>query len=299
MIQKFRHVVHITIAFFTDLFGLCKALFYQLQRQHFRREIRREVHERPLFILANGPSLAKVLDSVKGLNNVDFCVVNLSANTDVFWVLKPKMYVITDMSLYVNPDKKIFQQLRENIFKIDWDIEFYLPFHYPDWAIKWFTANSHITVYRYTTETWSPENDMFKNFRLWLYKQELLAPACTNVLIAAIYVSLLRGYKRIYLFGADHSWLKDIRINDNNQVVVQDAHYYGTVEHVWLDYQGNPISITDLLESNLSTFRNHHNLRAFADYLGDVKIINCTEGSYIDAYERGKLEDIINGDSTN
>lgn len=293
MIQIFRHIVHVIITCFTDLFELLKASFYQLQRQHFRAEIKRERQEKPLFILANGPSLAKVLDKIVDRNDVDFCVVNLSANTEVFWKLKPKMYVITDMSIYMHPDEKLFIQLRENLLKIDWPIVFYLPFHYPDWAIKYFTANSHISVNRYTTETWSPENGIFKKFRLWLYKKELLAPACTNVLIAAIYVSLLKGYNRIYLFGADHSWLKDVRINDKNQVVVQDAHYYGTVEHVWVDYQGNPISITDLLESNLSTFRNHHNLRAFADYLGDVKIINCTEGSYIDAYERGKLEDLF------
>lgn len=291
MIQKFRHVVHITIAFFTDLFGLCKALFYQLQRQHFRREIRREVHERPLFILANGPSLSQVLDNICEVKDVDFCMVNLSILTDIFWVLKPKMLVMTDMSLYVHKDRDFSIKFRNELQKVNWAMEYCVPFHYPNWIIKEFKRNPYIKVSRYTTQPWSPELSFYKKLRFWLYEKGLIAPNCSNVLIATIYVSILKGYKQIYLFGADHSWIKDVYVNDKNQVVHADKHFYGNEEHVWLDYQGNPIKLADLLESNLSTFRNHQNLREFADYLGDVKIVNCTEGSYIDAYERGKLED--------
>ena len=87
--------------------------------------------------------------------------------------------------------------------------------------------------------------------------------------------------------------MKDIKVNDKNEVVLIDRHYYGDTEHVWVDYDGKPIKLTDFLSSQLTTFTMHMNLRAFADYLGDVKIINCTEGSYIDAYERGKLEDLF------
>lgn len=291
--HKFRHIVHLILAFIIDSFSLVKALFYQLQCQHFRTEIKKEEQDRKLVILANGPSLSQVLDNICEIKDVDFCMVNLSILTDIFWVLKPKMLVMTDMSLYVHKDKDFSIKFRDELQKVNWAMEYCVPFHYPNWIIKEFKRNPYIKVSRYTTQPWSPELSFYKKLRFWLYEKGLIAPNCSNVLIATIYVSILKGYKQIYLFGADHSWLKDIRINDNNQVVVQDAHYYGTAEHVWLDYQGNPISITDLLESNLSTFRNHHNLRAFADYLGDVKIINCTEGSYIDAYERGKLEEMI------
>ena len=62
---------------------------------------------------------------------------------------------------------------------------------------------------------------------------------------------------------------------------------------VWRNYEGNPIKLVDLLQSLHATFGAHLDLRSFADYLGDVKIINCTEGSYIDAYERGSIEDMF------
>ncbi len=298
MIQKIRHIIHIIISFFTDSFSLLKAFFYQIQRQHFRREIKNEIQNNKLLILANGPSLSNVLDRIRDVKGADYCVVNLSALTDIFWQLKPKIYVMTDMSIYVHRDEEIFLKFREEMLKVDWFMEYCVPFHYPDWFLKDFKKNPHLKISRYTTEPWSPELHVFKNLRLWFYKKGLIAPNCSNVLIAAIYASLLKGYKEIFLFGADHSWIKDIRINEKNQVLHVDRHYYGTTEHVWLDYNKKPIHLTDLLESNLSTFRNHMNLREFADYLGDVKIINCTEGSYIDAYERGKLEDIINDDRT-
>ena len=87
--------------------------------------------------------------------------------------------------------------------------------------------------------------------------------------------------------------MKDIKVNDKNEVVLIDRHYYGDTEHVWLDYEGNPIKLIDFIASQLSTFTNHMNLRSFADYLGDVKIINRTKDSYIDAYERGTFEELL------
>ena len=88
--------------------------------------------------------------------------------------------------------------------------------------------------------------------------------------------------------------MKDIRVNDKNEVVLIDRHYYGDVEHVWLDYEGNPIKLIDFLSSQLVTFTGHLNLKNFADYLGDVKIINRTKDSYIDAYERASFESLLN-----
>lgn len=292
--QRFRHCIHLFLAFLTDSLGLVKALFYQVHCQHFRKEIKKEKQDRKLVILANGPSLSQVLDKVSEVTDVDFCMVNLSILTDIFWVLKPKMLVMTDMSLYVHKDRDFSIKFRSELQKVNWSMEYCVPFHYPNWIIKEFKRNPYIKVSRYSTQPWSPEISFYKKLRFWLYEKGIIAPNCSNVLIATIYVSILKGYKQIYLLGADHSWIKDIYVNNKNQVVHADKHFYGTKEHVWLDYQGNPIKLADLLESNLSTFRNHQNLRDFADYLGDVKIINCTEGSYIDAYERGRLEDIIN-----
>ena len=87
--------------------------------------------------------------------------------------------------------------------------------------------------------------------------------------------------------------MKDIKVNDKNEVVLINRHYYGDVEHVWRDYEGNPIQLIDFLASQLQTFTGHMSLRSFADYIGDVRIINRTKDSYIDAYERDTFENML------
>ena len=93
--------------------------------------------------------------------------------------------------------------------------------------------------------------------------------------------------------GLEHSLMKDIKVKAKNDVVLINRHYYGDVEHVWRDYEGNPIKLVDFLTSQLQTFTGHLSLRSFADYLGDVRIINRTKGSYIDAYERETFEKML------
>ncbi len=293
---KFRHYIHLLIAFFSDSFKLVKALFYQIQCQHFRNEVKREAKKKSLCILGNGASLSVVCDNYEKLSNYEYCVVNYSINTDIFWKIKPVMYILTDRVYYVFKDRDDTKTVREKMQLVDWPMGLYIPYHFPKWIVEEFKKNQHIKVCRYSSEPWSPELGFYKKLRFWFYKKGLIAPNCSNVIVPAIYCAILKGYKRIYLFGVEHSWIHDITINDKNEVVLVEKHYYGSYERVWVDYDGKPIKITDLLESNLSTFNSYHNLKSFADYLGDIRIVNCTKGSFIDAFERGKLENLINGE---
>lgn len=294
MIQKFRHIVHQIIAFFSDYLSLLgRPLFYQLQYQRFRNEFRGEVKSNKLCILGNGPSFSIIEKHLDNLNNVDFLAVNQSINTNLFFKLRPKMFVVVDMIYWMHPNSEFVIKTYENAQKIDWDIEIFLPYNFPSYMKRNFENNPHIRVCRYANNPWEPEMKAAQQLKWWLYKRGLLSPNGSNVSLAAIYTAILNGYKRIYLFGVEHSWMRDVKVNDNNEVVLVDRHYYGDTEHVWVDYEGKPIKLVDFLSSQLCTFQMHMNLRCFADYLGDVKIINCTEGSYIDAYERGCLEDLL------
>lgn len=296
MIQKLRHNVHLIIAFFSDylnLFG--RPLFYQLQYQHFQREIRMQNHSNRLCILGNGPSFSLVSNCIDKLSHVDFCAVNLSINTETFFQIKPKMYVIVDMVFWMHLDKeKKISDAWENVQKVDWDLKIFIPFNFPSSMKKTFERNPYIKVCRYANNPWNPELKSAKKLKLWLYKMGLVSPNGTNVSIAAIYNALLVGYKDITLLGFEHSWMKDIKVNHKNEVVLIDRHYYGDTEHVWVDYEGKPIHLIDFLESQLATFTGHMYLRGFADDLG-AKVINRTKDSYIDAYNRGSLEDFIEG----
>ena len=294
MIQKFRHIVHLILAFFSDYLSLLgRPLFYQLQFQHFKCEFNKKIQPKRLCLLGNGPTFNQIEEHLEALKGFDFCAVNLSVNTDIFFRIKPKMFVIVDMIFWQQPEKEVIKECWENIQKIDWDITICIPFNFPTSMKRTFEKNHFVKVRRYSNNVWQPELPMANRLKMWLYKRGWVSPDGTNVSIGAIYASILNGYKEINLLGLEHSWMKDIKVNDKNEVVLINRHYYGDVEHVWRDYEGNPIKLVDFLTSQLQTFTGHLSLRSFADYLGDVRIINRTKGSYIDAYERETFEKML------
>ncbi len=294
MMIKFRHIIHLFIAIFTDFYGLLRSLFGQVQHnQWFRNEFPFKAQANKLFVLGNGKSLSDVVDHIEMFEDTDFGVVNNSINTELFWEIKPKLYTFTDRD-YHTLQREDIVAVRENILKIDWPISICIPYHYPKWFGEHCKQNPYVTVYKYNSQPWYPELRFNQKLRMHLFKHNILAPHCTNVMVAAIFSSMLIGYKRIFILGAEHSWMHDIRVNDKNEVVLCDRHYYGEKERVWVDYDGMPIKITDLTESLTSTFRSYYDLEEFSQFLGDTKICNCTEGSYIDAFERLRLDHSLN-----
>ena len=282
------------IAFITDIYGLIKLLFTQIQGQWFCNNFHRTSKKsNKLFILANGPSLSEVYNQLDKVKDVDFCAVNNSILTDFFWEKHPKIYCFTDRGFH-SVDSEEIKSVRNKILEINWPIAICIPYHYPKWFAQHCQKNSYVKVYRYNTSPWSPELKIFKSLRMYFYAHGLCAPNCSNVIVAAIYSSILLGYKSIYLFGVEHSWMRDVRVNEKNEVVLVDRHYYGEKERVWVDYNGNPIKISDLCESLSSTFHSYYDLEEFSKYIGAVKIINCTKGSYIDAFERGEISELYN-----
>ena len=39
-----------------------------------------------------------------------------------------------------------------------------------------------------------------------------------NVMIGAIYSSIRYNFKKIFLFGVDHDWIKSLTVNHNNEL---------------------------------------------------------------------------------
>ena len=51
-------------------------------------------------------------------------------------------------------------------------------------------------------------------------------PRPHNVLIPSIAMGLRLPFKKIYLAGADHSWLPEITVTDDNVVLMHQKHFY-------------------------------------------------------------------------
>ena len=116
-------------------------------------------------------------------------------------------------------------------------------------------------------------------------------PRPHNVLIPSIATALRLPFRKIYLAGADHSWLPEISVTDDNEVLMHQKHFYDRDVS-----KAETVKKEDLNSAHLHTilyhmhvaFRAYFILRDYADSLGK-EIINITPGSFIDAFRREKL----------
>ena len=114
-------------------------------------------------------------------------------------------------------------------------------------------------------------------------------PRPQNVVIPSIFIGINEGYKQIDLYGVDHSWTKEIRVNNNNQVCLINSHFFDnkTPElKPWHKGIGEPVyKMHEILRDLAWMFDGYYKLREYADNIG-CRIINKTPDSFIDAFER-------------
>lgn len=246
-----------------------------------------------LIIMGNGPSLRDAISEYPDLlKRSKTLAVNFAANAEEFSQLKPALYVLTDPHFFntdaegKSPDPNV-DRLWMNLSNADWDMTLYVPCRreIPESIAK----IRHITIKRYNM---TPGEGMRGPVH-WLYRRGLAMPRPRNVLIASIMVALREGYRDILILGADHTWSRDLRVDDENRVISESGHFYKDSDkerqRVAQVYAGRHLH--DVLENLTVTFRSYHQVKDFADEIG-AKITNCTHGSFIDAFPRSTLENI-------
>lgn len=234
-------------------------------------------------VLGNGPSLHEVLTSNQ-LNTIDkdIIAVNMFVNSEYFYIIRPRLYTIIDPAYFSPKNERhlmMCNRLISEFNKLTWELFLFIP--------KDYTKSSTIVKIQNPLIHIVPLNitpiSGFEFICYHLYKKNLGMPKTQTVLNAAIFCSLNIGYKRIFLYGADHTWTKDLFVNDENIVCYGDRHVYNTNLSI-IKKEGR---LDELLLAFSNMFKTHHLLRSYANKLG-VKIINCTQNSFIDAYERLK-----------
>ena len=242
-----------------------------------------------LVILANGPSLSSTVETHREfLNGKALMAVNLFATSPLFTSLRPQLYIIADPLFWLVDEKReaVFGSLRD---KTDWELHLFVPARAlsdPKWR-PMVDKNPNIKVHIYNTTP----IEGFTGFERWAYRKGLGMPRPHNVLIPAISMSLRMPFKRIYLAGADHSWLPEISVTDDNEVLMHQKHFYDkgsskadTVKKENLD----SAHLHTILYHMHVAFKAYFTLRDYADSIGK-EVINITPGSFIDAFKREKL----------
>lgn len=236
-----------------------------------------------LIILANGPSLRSVLEERGAeLAQRETMCVNFMANTPSFNEIRPRYYVLADPHFFNGTSHADVASLWRNIAAVSWKMTLMVPARFYSKA-QTLLGDSMVLLTAF--------NDVgvesFACIERFLFNHRLAMPRPRNVLIPSLMLAIWSGAKRIYVAGADHSWLETIHVDEENHVVSIQPHFYADSkaekQRTTSEYQG--YRLHDILYSFYVAFHSYHTVARYAGNCG-VEIFNSTPGSFIDAFPR-------------
>lgn len=267
-----------------------------------RHATRLPARQRPVCsVLGNGPSLNESLtEQLDFIRQTEIVCVNNFAHSAAFAQLQPPNYVISDPNYFVFTEQTtdrddIRRTLSVFVEQVDWPMTLYVP-HFANGSyllgqIERGNTNIRVVYFNYTVVSG------FSRLTYWLYEKGLGMPRAQTVIIAALTLMVNRKFDTIYLFGADTSWHEQIRLNDQNQLLIKQVHFYdkpADVRHepVYSDkHRQRTFSMASQFLSLHKVFRGYEILRDYADHRG-VAILNASAKSYIDAFERATVKSV-------
>ena len=239
---------------------------------------------RGIVVLGNGPSLNDtVARSAAFLAGHDLLAVNFAACTPLFKQLRPCYYLLADAHFFKATDQPNVAKLWNNIADIDWKMTLFIPFRA---KLPQLPENNHLTIARYNTTP----IEGFRAVENLFFGMGLGMPRPRNVLIPSIMMAIDMGYKQIYIAGADHSWTRTLSVDDDNNVVSIQPHFYKEddreVQRINTEYMHYPLHT--IMYSFYVAFKSYFTIARYARYRR-TEVINITPGSFIDAFPRMKL----------
>ncbi len=248
-------------------------------------------------ILGNGPSLS---DSLKeGLpflkDKTVFCMGEFPATME-YERIKPEYCLMIDGVYFSSEADAQFIKNRERTFnaivkKTAWPLVIIAPYRAKkEKVLEGLAAqNKNVRIAYFN-------NSQFigpRNFRHYVYRKNIASPIFQNTLIAGIFFALNMGYRKIFLLGADHSWLEETIVRDDNVLCIKRGYHFFDKDDTVLvpnlkSYKGENFKLHEFLRALALTFEGYFILEDYARYLGS-KVYNASGKSYIDAFERFKI----------
>lgn len=288
----------ISIQNFLDRFGksIMSLIKVVLLSKFFLKKYTPENPSPDCIILGNSPSLENSLASnPEFLTGKDLFAVNFFWKSKNFNKIKPKFYVIASTNYWSENQIPTNKEGRLNTFKeiskiVDWEMILFVPAmakRFKDWKEE-IAQNKYIKIVYFNL---TPV-DGFRFLSFWLFRSGLGMPRPHNVLIPSIKFAIDLNYKSIYILGAEHSWLKDLFVGEDNVVYLSQKHFYDfKTAKPDVMYKGSTNVVRNLSETLMKfvhSFNSYYVLEEYAKKYHS-KVFNCTKDSYIDAFERLKL----------
>ena len=274
-----------------------------LLQSNFTGIVQHKTQTKPLLILGNGPSLNDTLKNNPAaiLQEFDLMAVNAAACSEQFSALQPKLYILNAVTyfqndselspFYIQAKNDLFEALKE---KTRWNMTLLVPFR----AKKSIEFQMLITSTPNLTASYFNQTPV-EGLNFWSHRWYNLGwgmPRPHNVLIPGIMIGIRLGYKTIGMVGADHSWLADLSVNENNEALLRHVHYYatdGTQPMKVEDRIDRPRKLHEIIHKFYLSFKGYWQIKAYAK-AKHVSIINASSISMIDAFDRKTLAQMLN-----
>lgn len=252
-----------------------------------RCDIRPGRHDGPLVILANGPSLNQTIDRhLDLLRRTDTMSVNFAPLADVYDVIRPKYHVMADPLFFTAVKAANVEALYGRLLAVEWPLTVFVPRQFAASVSAALAANANIKVRKFNFIGAGG----FRWLRNLLYDKRLAMPRPRNVLVPALMCGLWMGYDPVYVVGADHSWMKTISVDEDNNVISVQPHFYKDDEREQrrVDTAYRAYRLDQIVESFAIAFRSYHTLADYARHARKT-VYNSTPDSFIDAFPRRPL----------
>jgi hypothetical protein len=291
MILSDKNITRV-VDFFGDIFS---TLFTLVKIMVWSRPMKLPVQDaEECIILGNGPSLARNLDDdYEILSKKSLICVNYFPQSPYFQKLKPEFLVVCDPQFWENDRPAETLERREKMINhvvglLEWDMFFFIPMRAKKNRplIAKLRSNKHVRLYFYNTTP----IEGFSSFKNTMFRNKLGMPRPRNVLIPSIHLAILLKFRKIILLGADHNWFEEFHVDENNNVLIRQKHFYDEkVEfRPFLLFGREKARMHEILKEFYRIFYAYFDLQDFAK-LSNVEIVNCTPVSHIDAFKKQSL----------
>lgn len=238
-------------------------------------------------IFGNGPSLNNDILSIESIGE-NVMVVNSFANSALFKKIRPNYYIIVDSGFFLKTKDKRLSNIQKQFISaisndLSWEIQFIIPnkFYNSDTAM-FLRKNKLVSVITYIDRPIIGGIEWINNY---LYKFNLANPHYQNILIAAIFLSIKLSFKKILIYGADHSWHENLYLGDNNILYRNDKHFNSNSSPLEIKINNKPMDVSKQFYALARVFRTYHQIQNYASKNG-VEIINKSSKTWIDAFKR-------------
>ena len=202
--------------------------------------------------------------------------------SESYYEVKPLYYLVADPYYFYTEEG--INKIKEIASITDWEMYLFIP--YIKGKNSFFKKMETECVKIWLYNSYSFEG--FARVKHFFFDKMLAMPSIQNVLVGAIMVSIWLDYKTIELYGVEHSWLGLLSVDKDNNVLIQDKHFYDKEEvskTVFKGYDNIPWKLHEVLYAYGRMFESYWEIY---DYVKDknIEIINKSPDSFIDAFKK-------------